>query len=474
VSPIVAWLVSLLRGDGGVTAEIADALAAAGVELALAGAEAGDGPGVVLVGAVSAETAEAVRALSRYGQRRVLALVGADELPAGEVWRLLALGAADVLAWSGPPVAVDVAARLRRWIQVDELVDTPQVRGQLIGQSSSWRATLRRVVEVARFTSASVLLTGESGTGKELVARLVHDLDPRPAKGELVVVDCTTVVPTLSGSEFFGHERGAFTGAVAARDGAFALANRGTLFLDEVGELPAELQSELLRVVQEGTYKRVGSNAWQTTAFRLICATNRDLAEEQAAGRFRRDFYYRIAAATMRLPPLRERMADTLPLFAHFLAELCPGRQVPGLDPVVRELLLRRDYPGNVRDLRQLALRVSNRHVGAGPITAGDIPEEDRPAAAAPASGFAGFELDEPVRQGLANGKGLRELREAAADAAVRVALEEAGGNLRQAAARLGVTDRALQLRRAGWRDGRQPARQPALSAADGRDGQGG
>jgi transcriptional regulator with GAF, ATPase, and Fis domain len=323
---------------------------------------------------------------------------------------------------------------------------------------------------VARFTAASVLLTGESGTGKELVARLVHELDPRPAKGELVVVDCTTVVPTLSGSEFFGHERGAFTGAVAARDGAFALANRGTLFLDEVGELPVQLQSELLRVVQEGTYKRVGSNAWQTTSFRLICATNRDLAEEQAAGRFRRDFYYRIAAATVRLPPLRERKADTLPLFSHFLAELRPGQQVPGLDPVVRELLLRREFPGNVRDLRQLALRVSNRHVGAGPVSAGDIPEEDRPAAG-PSRGFDGFELDEPVRHGLADGKGLRELREAAADAAVRVALEEAGGNLRQAAVRLGVTDRALQLRRAGWRDRRPPAGRPVLRAADGRDG---
>jgi len=474
VPSIGAWVVSLVAGDRGMLDEIVDALTAAGVELALAGAEVGGGPGVVLVDAVSTETAEAVRALSRFGQRRVLALAGPGKLPMGEAWRLLALGAADVLAWSGPAVAVDVAARLRRWAQVDELLDIPQVRGQLIGQSPSWRATLRRVVEVARFTAASVLLTGESGTGKELVARLVHELDPRPAKGELVVVDCTTVVPTLSGSEFFGHERGAFTGAVAARDGAFALANRGTLFLDEVGELPVELQSELLRVVQEGTYKRVGSNAWQTTSFRLICATNRDLAEEQAGGRFRRDFYYRIAAATLRLPPLQERKADTLPLFSHFLAELRPGSPVPGLDPAVRELLLRRDYPGNVRDLRQLAQRVSNRHVGAGPITAGDIPEEDRPAADGPPGGFDGAELDEPIRRGLASGRGLRELREAAADAAVRVALEEAGGNLRQAAVRLGVTDRALQLRRAGWRDRRHPAGRPALRAADARDGPGG
>jgi len=273
-----------------------------------------------------------------------------------------------------------------------------------------------------------------------------------------VVVDCTTVVPTLSGSEFFGHERGAFTGADAARDGAFALANGGTLFLDEVGELPVELQSELLRVVQEGTYKRVGSNRWQPTAFRLVCATNRDLGAEQTAGRFRRDFYYRIAATTVRLPPLRERPGDTLPLFEHFLAELRPDGRPPALDPIVRDLVLRRDYPGNVRDLRQLAHRLHHRHVGPGPITAGDVPEEERPPAGPggwatdEGSGWDATALEAPVRRALDAGAGLREVREAAADAAVRVALAETGGNLRAAAARLGVTDRALQLRRAGWR----------------------
>ena len=133
---------------------------------------------------------------------------------------------------------------------------------------------------------------------------MIHRLDSRLEKRELVIVDCTTIVPELSGSEFFGHERGAFTSAIAAREGAFALADRGTLFLDEVGELPIGLQAELLRVVQERTYKRVGSNAWKNTSFRLVCATNRDLLQEQAHGRFRRDFYYRIAAWTCRLPAL--------------------------------------------------------------------------------------------------------------------------------------------------------------------------
>src|SRR5437763_9151048 len=135
-------------------------------------------------------------------------------------------------------------------------------------------------MEAAFFTDAPVLSTGETGTGKELIARLVHSLDARSKKRDLVVVDCTTIVPTLSGSEFFGHERGAFTGAVSTREGAFALADGGTLFLDEVGELPLTLQPRLLRVLQEHTYKRVGGNLWQEAKFRLVCATNRNLETE--------------------------------------------------------------------------------------------------------------------------------------------------------------------------------------------------
>src|SRR6185295_226461 len=150
--------------------------------------------------------------------------------------------------------------------------------------------------------------------GKELLARVIHALDPRPDKGELVVLDCTTIVPELSGSEFFGHERGAYTGAVGPRDGAFALAHGGTLFLDEIGELPLALQAQLLRVVQEGTYKRVGGNAWHKASFRLVCATNRDLKEEVARGRFRGDLYHRLATNASRLPPLRDRVEDILVL----------------------------------------------------------------------------------------------------------------------------------------------------------------
>jgi transcriptional regulator with GAF, ATPase, and Fis domain len=193
-----------------------------------------------------------------------------------------------------------------------------------------------------------------------------------------VILDCTTIVPELSGSEFFGHERGAFTGAFTSRDGAFALANGGSLFLDEVGELPMGLQSQLLRVVQEHTYKRVGGNVWQHTDFRLICATNRDLLQCVTRGEFRADLYYRIADWVINMPPLRERREDILPLARHFLQKLRHENELPILDAPVRDYLLRRDYPGNVRDLRQLVARITFRHVGPGPVTVGDIPEEER------------------------------------------------------------------------------------------------
>ena len=164
------------------------------------------------------------------------------------------------------------------------------------------------------------------------MARLIHRLDGRPGKKKLIVLDCATVVPSLSGSEFFGHEKGAFTGAAGPRDGAFALADGGTLFLDEA-RLPPNLQAELLRVIQEGMYKRVGSNTWRTTNFRLVSATNRDLVEDQEAGRFRLDLYYRIAAWQFRLPSLRERRDDIELLAQNFLSRSCANGAAPRFEP---------------------------------------------------------------------------------------------------------------------------------------------
>ena len=303
--------------------------------------------------------------------------------------------------------AREIAARFERWQKVDEVVASPVVGENLVGNNPGWISVLRQIVEVAIFTDASVLITGESGTGKELVARLIHSLDAQRQKRDLVVLDCTTIVPELSGSEFFGHERGAFTGAVAARDGAFALANAGTLFLDEVGELPLTLQAELLRVVQERTYRRVGSNVWQQTDFRLVCATNRDLLQEESQGRFRRDLYYRIAAWTCKLPSLRDHPEDILPLAEHFLRHLRPNHE-PEMDQAVRDYLCQRAYPGNVRDLKQVVSRMSYRHVGPGPLTAGDIPQEERPTLDAAPSEWRDGSFEAAIGRAVGMGIGLK------------------------------------------------------------------
>ncbi|HEX3130892.1 MAG TPA: sigma 54-interacting transcriptional regulator [Thermoanaerobaculia bacterium] len=432
-------------------AGLLEALARKGVECqALArSSDPPGGPGLLLFDAEAPELADWVRERSGHGQERVIAVGASREaLSRGSGWKLLEAGASDVLAGDDPAIAEAVAARFERWEEVDRLVDSTVVNRNLVGHSLAWRSVLRQIVEVARFSSSTVLLGGESGTGKELVARLIHTLDPREDKRDLVTLDCTTVVPELSGSEFFGHERGSFTSAVASREGAVALADGGTLFLDEIGELPLRLQAELLRVVQEGTYKKVGSNAWQKARFRLVCATHRDLLGEVEEGRFRRDFYYRIAAWTCHLPPLRERREDIPALVRHFLRERF-GDEAPEVDPEVLDLLLARDYPGNVRDLRQLVGRIAHRHVGAGPVTLGDVPEEERPRQGSETrpDGFEGA-----VRLALARRLGLKEIGNLAAETAIRLALEEEGGSLRRAAERLGVTDRALQMRRAARR----------------------
>jgi transcriptional regulator with GAF, ATPase, and Fis domain len=384
--------------------------------------------------------------------------VGPTPLPREAPWQLLDAGAADVLeatAAAQDGVAERVAARVRRWHEVQRLVESPAVRQHLPGESAAWRRLLAQVVEVAAFTDTHIHLTGDSGTGKELLARLVHTLSRGPGSDKpLVVLDCTTVVPELAGSEFFGHERGAFTGAQQPRDGAFALADGGTLFLDEVGELSAAMQPQLLRVIQEKSFKRVGGSAWQTSRFRLVSATLRDLHAEVARGSFRNDLYWRLAACTFRLPALAERRGDIPLLASRFLAEalherLPAGAEAPVLVPAVLDHLVQRPYPGNVRELRQLMHRIAARHVGPGPITVGDLPEAERTLACTAPPDWRGADFEHAIRRALALGVGLRDISAEAANAAIRIALAEADGNLQRAARQLGVTDRALQLRRA-------------------------
>ena len=319
---------------------------------------------------------------------------------------------------------------------------------EMLGQAPAMQEVFRAIGRLAN-SQATVLITGESGSGKELVARALHRHSPRRDK-PFIALNTAAIPKDLLESELFGHERGAFTGAAAARDGAFALADGGTLFLDEIGELPLPLQAQLLRAIQEHKYKRVGSNTWQHAVFRLVCATNRDLEDEVAKGRFRADLFYRIAGWRCKTPPLRERGDDILPLVRHFLTQLAPRDWPFELDAAVREYLLTRAYPGNVRDLRQCVTRIWHRHTGPGPITIGDVPPEERQLAtlqrAWPDCGF-----ENAIRRALDLGMGLGRIGQAAGDLAIQLVLEQEGDNNQRAAARLGVTDRALQIRRKAW-----------------------
>lgn len=429
---------------------IEEALSGVGIEIASPRGDDDPSPGIVFFDEISDSLIGFLQEASQGGVKRVLSVAMDKRNLAGEgAWSLLAAGASDVTTWESGITPAQIAARLERWAAVDAVMHSNLVAKNLIGQSQSWLCALRRSIEIARFTQAPLLVEGESGTGKELIAQLVHALDPRPAKKELVVVDCTTIVPELSGSEFFGHEKGAFTGATGPRDGAFALADGGTLFLDEIGELPLPLQAQLLRVVQERTYKRVGGNTWYKTCFRLVCATNRNLLAEVERGTFRRDLYYRIASTYCYLPPLRERPDDILPLARHFMEILRPGSRPPELDAHVRDFLRQRTYPGNVRDLRQLVTRIFYRHVGAGPITVGDLPDEERPRPGTTGSDWRVGQFEDAVRRAVTMGAGLKDIGRAAEDLAVRLVVDDEAGNLQKAASRLGVTDRALQMRRA-------------------------
>jgi transcriptional regulator with GAF, ATPase, and Fis domain len=414
----------------------------------LTGEPAADRPGIVCFTDVTDELIARLHEFRRTGTRVLAVAALQTALAGGGAWRLLHAGATDTLVWTGDAAAHQVLAKLERWSAIDGLADGVVQRVPLIGSGTAWRDLVRRVVEAARFADTPVLLIGESGTGKELLARLIHLVDARAERGasrELVTVDCSTIVAELSGSEFFGHEKGAFTGAISARDGAFAAADQGTLFMDEVGELPPGLQAQLLRAVQEKTYKRVGGNVWQKTDFRLVSATNRDLAELVQHGQFRLDLYHRLAGWVFRVPSLRERREDILPLARHFLG----GEGTPEFDDTVSEYLVNREYPGNIRELRQLVARIAHRHVGPGPITAGDIPAEDRPAGGEVERGWPDEWLEKAIEDAIARGVGLKEISQATADTAIRIAVQSEKGNLQRAAKRLGVTDRALQMRRA-------------------------
>ena len=287
----------------------------------------------------------------------------------------------------------------------------------IVGNSPAMQKVFRMVKQAAP-TDATVLLEGPSGTGKELVARAIHNLSPR-AKGPFVAVEFAAISPTLLEPELFGHERGAFTGAVARRVGRFEAANHGTIFLDEISEMPLELQVKLLRVLQEREFQRVGSNDTVKTDIRIVAATNRDLAACVRAGKFREDLYFRLNVIDLHLPALKDRAGDIPLLVNRFLKEF-GGKSVSS---EAMKILEAYPWPGNVRELRNAVEKMCVLSP-TGELDVGDIPDEMK-------SG----------RQPTAIMDGTLEEMEKAKILAV---LNEVGGNRTKAAERLGISRRTI------------------------------
>ena len=297
--------------------------------------------------------------------------------------------------------------------------------GEIIAGDAMMRAALDLARSVAPADS-TVLVTGETGTGKELVARAVHHWSGR-ANRAFVAVNCAALAETLLESELFGHEKGAFTGAAAQRRGRFELAHEGTLFLDEVGEMSPALQAKLMRVLQEGTFERVGGMKTVTVDVRVIAATHRDLAQMVAAGTFRSDLFYRLSVFPIPLPPLRERLSDILPLAEHILRNVTRrlGKRVAGFAEEAAALLQGYGWPGNIRELQNVIERAAILCQGEQilPAHLNLTPTSPAPAAAGPRT--------------------LRELEREA----ILAALAACRGNRRAAAEQLGIGLRTLYTR---------------------------
>ncbi|WP_457789164.1 sigma-54-dependent transcriptional regulator [Pseudomonas sp. PL-6] len=325
-----------------------------------------------------------------------------------------------------------VATALR--IRSPEGEDAP-VDNRLLGDSPPMKALRKQIQKLAR-SQAPVYISGESGSGKELVARLIHEQGPR-AEQPFVPVNCGAIPSELMESEFFGHKKGSFTGAIEDKQGLFQAANGGTLFLDEVADLPLPMQVKLLRAIQEKAVRAVGGQQEVVVDVRILCATHKDLAAEVAAGRFRQDLYYRLNVIELRVPPLRERREDIAQLATVMLARLADGSGLAAakLQPEALEKLKNYRFPGNVRELENMLERAYTL-CEDDQISAADL----RLADAAGPSGEAG-------ETSLAQIDNLEDYLEGIERKLIMQALEETRWNRTAAAQRLGLTFRSMRYR---------------------------
>ena len=330
--------------------------------------------------------------------------------------------------------------RLRWEVErLSEELSTLRGADGIVGHSAAVRDVLAVARKVARHPS-TVLVTGESGTGKELIARLVHSASPR-AERAFVAVNCAAIPDALLESELFGHARGAFTGAVQERRGLFEEADGGTIFLDEIGDLPLALQVKLLRVLQEGEIRRVGDNAPRTVDVRIVTATSRDLEAEVRENRFRADLYYRVNVVRLHLPPLRERGEDIAELAKHFASAHAArlGIAQPSIKPAALRALMDYAWPGNVRELENVIERALVLAEN-GTIGAEELPPAVR-GVVAPTSAVVGA----PNAGGDAVGDlSVKRQTETLERALIKQALDRTGGNRTRAAQLLDLSHRAL------------------------------
>src|SRR5213593_2328260 len=324
---------------------------------------------LVVTGGLHETGAAQLLTLARDRSISTLGLVEQTEPDAKGLARRLGLTA----YLTKPADPAEVTATVRRLVERRRL----QQRTGIIGESPAIQEVLVKIEQMAP-VSSTVLIEGESGTGKELVARAIHDLSPRRAK-PFIAVSCAAIPDTLLESELFGHEKGAFTGAAERRLGRFELADGGTIFLDEIGEMPAATQVKLLRVLEDRTFFRVGGTQAIKVDVRVVAATNKSLKEEVALGRFRDDLFYRLNVLYIYLPPLRERKTDIPLLVRRFVAEFAKqhGRAFRGITPEALQILVDAEWPGNIRQLRNL---IESMVVLApeGEIRASDIPKDIR------------------------------------------------------------------------------------------------
>ena len=310
---------------------------------------------------------------------------------------------------------------------------------RIVGTSSRM-AEIDEIIRRVSPTTTTVLITGETGTGKELIARAIHRNSSRKEQ-PFIKINCAAIAENLVESELFGYEKGAFTGAVTTKPGRFELAHRGTLFLDEVGEIPRDMQAKLLQAIQDQNFERVGGLKNISVDVRLIAATNRNLPQEVKEGKFREDLFYRLNVFPIHIPPLRERTGDILPLTNHFLEKFNRKlkMKVEGFSPEVRDCLIAYPWPGNIRELEHLIERMVL--MAEGPlITMAIVPPEIVQAAHEP----------HPAAPGITETPGrdvLKSHMEEMEKQIIARCLEECDGNVTRAAERLGLNRKSLQLK---------------------------